>query len=129
MLAQFKACVARLKREVYVLYLVARDPQTPWSVRMLVAMIVAYALSPVDLIPDFIPVLGILDELILLPLGIALAIRLTPVEVIQRCRRQARAHADRTLPPSRAAALVVVSIWLLSAALALYWLGWRGAAM
>ena len=80
-----------LRREVYALYFACRDPRTPWYAKWLVAGVVAYALSPIDLIPDFIPVLGQLDDLILVPLGIAIAIRLIPTEVLAECRAKAGA--------------------------------------
>jgi uncharacterized membrane protein YkvA (DUF1232 family) len=110
-----------LKAETYVLYLAARHPGTPWYAKLLVAGIVAYAISPIDLIPDFIPVLGLLDDLLLIPLGIALAIRLVPPVVLAECR--ARAQERRKLV-SRVAGVVIVGIWLTVAALALWW-AWR----
>ncbi len=110
-----------LKAETWVLYLAARHPGTPWYAKLLVAAIVAYAFSPIDLIPDFIPVLGLLDDLVLVPLGILLAIRLVPPAVLAECR--ARAQERRKLV-SRAAGLVVVLVWLGVAALGLGW-AWR----
>jgi uncharacterized membrane protein YkvA (DUF1232 family) len=110
-----------LKDETYVLYLAARHPGTPWYAKLLVAGIVAYAISPIDLIPDFIPVLGLLDDLLLIPLGMALAIRLVPPAVLAECR--ARAQERRKLV-SRVAGVVIVGIWLTVAALALWW-AWR----
>lgn len=110
-----------LKAETYVLYLAARHPGTPWYAKLLVAAIVAYAFSPIDLIPDFIPVLGLLDDLVLIPLGILLAIRLVPPAVLAECR--ARAQERRKLV-SRAAGMVVVLVWLGVAALGLWW-AWR----
>ncbi len=107
-----------LKAETYVLYLAARHPGTPWYAKLLVAAIVAYAFSPIDLIPDFVPVLGYLDDLILIPLGIALAIRLVPAEVLAECR--ARAQERRKLV-SRVAGAVIVVIWLALAGLGLWW--------
>lgn len=107
----------RLKADTYALYLAARDPRTPWIARLLVVGIIAYALSPIDLIPDFVPVLGYLDDLILVPLGIALAIRLIPDDVLRECR----ARAQRTLhgggPASRVAGAVIVVIWIALATL------------
>ena len=79
----------RLKQDTLALYLVARHPQTPWLARFIIAGLAAYALSPIDLIPDFIPVVGYLDDLILLPLGIALAIRMIPPAVLTECRAAA----------------------------------------
>ena len=87
----FKRWARQLKREIEALMLAARDPRTPWYAKWLVAGVVAYALSPIDLIPDFIPVLGQLDDLILVPLGIAIAIRLIPTEVLAECRAKAGA--------------------------------------
>src|SRR4029453_10623664 len=114
----------RLKTETLALYLAARDPRTPWYARVLVAGIAAYALSPIDLIPDFIPVLGYLDELVLIPLGIAVALRLIPAEVMTDARERARADLDPKGPVSRAAAAVIVVIWVLVLA-ALAWGGWH----
>ncbi len=102
----------RLQAETLALYLAARDPRTPWYARLVIALVVAYALSPIDLIPDFVPVLGYLDDLILIPLGIALALRLVPVQVIADARARARAALALNRPRSRAAAVVVVAIWI-----------------
>jgi uncharacterized membrane protein YkvA (DUF1232 family) len=88
----WKARVAALRNESYALYLASRDPRTPWYAKLLVAGVVAYAVSPIDLIPDFIPVLGQLDDMILLPIGIALAIRLVPSAVLEEKRAQAAAR-------------------------------------
>jgi uncharacterized membrane protein YkvA (DUF1232 family) len=88
----FRARIAALRDESYALYLASRDPRTPWYVKWLVGAIVAYAVSPIDLIPDFIPVLGQLDDLVLLPMGIALAIRLVPAAVLEEKRVLAAAR-------------------------------------
>ncbi len=108
----------RIKRDTYALYLAVRDPRTPWYAKAFALAIAAYALSPIDLIPDFIPVLGYLDDLLLVPLGIALAIRLIPPEILADCRAQAQTSVDRGGAAGRAAALVVVALWLLGAVLA-----------
>lgn len=103
----------QLKREIHALYLAAQHPLTPWYAKLLVAAIVAYALSPIDLIPDFIPVLGYLDDLLLLPLGTAWAIRMIPAAVMAECR--ARAAQDGGLEggaAGRAAAAVIVAVWI-----------------
>src|SRR5919205_3436966 len=105
----------QLKRETHALYLAARDPRTPWYAKLLVAGIVAYAFSPIDLIPDFVPVLGYLDDLLIVPLGIALAVKLIPEPILEECRLKARAAIDR--PTNWVAAGVIIAIWLLSAAL------------
>lgn len=120
--ANIKARARRLKAETYTLYLVVRDPRTPWFAKLLAGIVVAYAFSPIDLIPDFIPVLGYLDDLLLLPLGIWLAIKLVPEEVMQDCRARAEAGIETTGPANRAAAVVIVLIWLGLAALGILWL-------
>ncbi|WP_197703246.1 YkvA family protein [Sulfurifustis variabilis] len=111
----------RLETETFALYLAARDPRTPWYAKLLVAAIVAYALSPIDLIPDFVPILGYLDDLILIPLGIAIAVRLVPPEVLADSRTRARAAAGGTRPVSRLAGAVVIALWLALAALMFSW--------
>ena len=110
-----------LKREVLALWVAARDPRTPWLAKVVCAAVAAYALSPIDLIPDFIPVLGYLDDLILVPLGVLLAIRLVPAELMAGFRAEADRLAAR--PVSRTAAAVIVALWVLGAAL-LLWALW-----
>lgn len=111
MTATWRARVAALKRETLALYLAARDPRTPWYARVVVAAVAAYALSPIDLVPDFIPVLGLLDDAVLLPLGITLALRLIPAEVITESRARAAEAFAAGRPVSRSAALAIVAIW------------------
>lgn len=112
-----------LKRDALVVYYAARDPRLPWHVRLLALAIAAYALSPIDLIPDVIPVLGYLDDLVLVPLGVALVVRLTPAPILADARARAATTAAR--PVSRIAAAMIVAAWI--AALALAWHAWRGA--
>ena len=111
----------RLKAEVFALYLAARHAGTPWYAKLYLAAIVAYALSPIDLIPDFIPVLGFLDEIVLLPLAIGLAVKLVPASVMAECR----AHASRERPSGsrmgRIGAAFIVLVWLTAAVLAGIW--------
>jgi len=107
-----------LKRDTYALYYACRDPRTPWYAKALAAVVVAYAFSPIDLIPDFIPVLGYLDDLLLIPAGIALAIRLIPSAVLDDCRAAAMLQSER--PTSRTAALVIAAVWIAVAALVIY---------
>lgn len=111
----------RLKRETFALYLAARHPATPWAAKLLVAAVVAYALSPIDLIPDFVPVLGYLDDLVLLPLGLALAIRMVPPEVLAECRERAGEALADGRPVSRVAAAAIVLVWCLLAGLLVLW--------
>lgn len=108
-----------LKRETMALYFAARDPRTPLVAKVLAAVVVAYALSPIDLIPDFIPVIGLLDDLILLPLGIAIVLRLIPPEVMADGRT--RAEGVLALPRNIAAAVVIALLWIGLVALAGYW--------
>ena len=108
----------RLKVEIYALYLAYRDPRVPWYARVFAALVVGYAFSPIDLIPDAIPVLGYLDDLLVVPLGIALAIRMIPPPVLAECREEARNAEDR--PVNRVAAVVVVTIWIALAASAVW---------
>ncbi len=105
-----------LKRDAHALYLAARDPRVPWYAKAVALAIAAYALSPIDLIPDFIPVIGYLDDLIIVPLGIALVVRMIPPPIMAEHRAAAEAMQDR--PVSRTAAAVIVSIWALAIALA-----------
>ena len=118
---QFNERVRKLKAETFALYLAVRHRATPWYAKLLVAGIVAYAFSPIDLIPDFIPVLGLLDDLILLPLGIALAIRLIPADVMTECRARAAQTIQEGKPSSRVAAAVIVTIWLGLLAIGVVW--------
>jgi uncharacterized membrane protein YkvA (DUF1232 family) len=116
---------ARLKREVYTLYFAVRDPRVPWCAKALAGSIVAYAFSPIDLIPDFIPVLGYLDDLILIPLGVLLVRRLIPADVLADCRTRAEALSAK--PTSGIGAAIVAGIWIALAGLAILltarWLG------
>jgi len=121
LIATLRQRARRLEAETYALYLAARDPRTPWHAKLLVAAVVAYAFSPIDLIPDFIPVLGYLDDLILVPLGIALALKLIPDAVMADCRARAKDAFASGKPVSRAAGAVIVAIWLALAALAVAW--------
>jgi uncharacterized membrane protein YkvA (DUF1232 family) len=99
-----------LKRDTYALSLACRDPRTPWYAKVLAGAIVAYALSPIDLIPDFIPLLGSVDDLVIVPLGLMLALKLIPGPVLAECRERAQGITDRRT--SRSAAVVVVAIWI-----------------
>ena len=104
-----------LKRETYAVYLACRDPRLPWYGRLLAACIVGYAFSPIDLIPDFVPVLGYLDDLILIPLGIALLLKIIPSEVIAECRERAAVAMAGGKPKNWIAAVIIVAIWILLA--------------
>lgn len=101
-----------IKIEIYALYLAYRDPRVPWYAKALIAVVVGYAFSPIDLIPDFIPVLGYLDDLILLPLGIAVALKMIPDEVLADCRKRSKEVMFQEKPVNWLAAIVIISIWL-----------------
>jgi uncharacterized membrane protein YkvA (DUF1232 family) len=109
-LAALKARADALKRETLALWYALRHPRTPLSAKIVAAIVVAYAVSPIDLIPDFIPVLGILDDVILLPLGIALCLKLLPADVMEECRERARGSLEQ--PRNYAAAIVIVLLWI-----------------
>ena len=112
LLDRLKERARRLKREIHAVYLAARDVRTPWYARAVAAVVVGYAFSPIDLIPDFIPVLGYLDDLVLLPLGVALVLRLLPPNVMADARAAAERAALEGKPVNRMAAVVIVLIWL-----------------
>lgn len=118
---EMKQWARHLKAETFALYLAARDPRTPWYAKLLVAGIVAYALSPIDLIPDFVPVFGYLDDLVLIPAGIAFAIRLIPQPVMADCRERARKAIVNGKPVSLLAGALIVFIWLALAAICIMW--------
>lgn len=113
------------RTEILALWLAGRDPRTPWYAKAAAAAVAAYALSPIDLIPDFIPVLGYLDDLIIVPLGIMLAVRLIPAELMAEFRAEAARRAEK--PTSRVGTFAVVVIWIVVAAF-FVWLFWPGGA-
>ncbi len=112
MLEHWKQWARLIKRDAHALYLAARDPRVPWYAKALAIAVAAYAASPIDLIPDFIPIVGYLDDLIIVPLGIALVVRLIPPALMAEHRALADAAQDR--PVSRIAAALIATIWLVS---------------
>lgn len=116
----WKKWAASVKNNTYALYLASRDTRVPLLAKIIIGLVVAYALSPIDLIPDFIPVIGYLDDLLLLPIGIWLAIRLIPRDVWKECQELA-AEQVSDMPRSRMAAAVIVMIWLLAIAGFMLW--------
>jgi uncharacterized membrane protein YkvA (DUF1232 family) len=112
-LDRLKERARAVKTETHAVYLAALDPRTPWSARVLILLVVAYALSPIDLIPDFVPILGYLDDLILIPAGISLALRLIPPKVMDEARQRARAEA-----PGRALRVggtaIIILLWIVA---------------
>jgi uncharacterized membrane protein YkvA (DUF1232 family) len=119
-LQRWKRRARALKKEVYALYLAYRDRRTPWYAKAVAALVVAYAFSPIDLIPDPIPVLGYLDDLVLVPLGAALALRLIPPEVMADARMKAEELLRTGKPVSWGGAVIVGVIWIILAGLALW---------
>jgi uncharacterized membrane protein YkvA (DUF1232 family) len=109
---RWRTAAAALKGEALALYFALRHPRTPRAAKLLAAAVVAYAFSPVDLIPDFIPFIGYVDDLVILPLGIAMAIRLIPPDVMMECRAQAQRTMDRAKPVIWTAATVIIILWL-----------------
>jgi uncharacterized membrane protein YkvA (DUF1232 family) len=119
-LAHLKAWVQGLERDVVALWIAAGDRRTPWHAKALAGLVAAYALSPIDLIPDFIPVLGFVDDAIIVPAGIWLAVRLIPSELMSGFRAEAMRRAER--PTSTMAAVVIVLLWIAIAAATTWWL-------
>ena len=113
----WKHQVKQLSAETYALYLAYRDPRVPWYSKAFAALVVGYAFSPIDLIPAFIPILGYLDDLILVPIGITIALKMIPNEVMEECRVDAREALKDGRPTNWAAAIFIVGIWLLLVAI------------
>lgn len=107
----WKSRVRVLKTEIKALLLASRDPRVPWQAKVVVALVVAYAASPIDLIPDFIPVLGYLDDLVILPLGILLALKMIPEDVMQRCRCAANAARTDASKNRIGGTILVLTLW------------------
>ena len=123
LLARWKEQARSLQLEVATLWFAMRDPRVPWYAKAVAAVVVGYALSPIDLIPDAIPVLGLLDDLVLVPVGVLLVRTLVPRDVLADCRRQATAWTER--PRSRVAAVIIVLIWVALGVVAALWLARR----
>ena len=120
--AAWRGRLRALKREVLTVWCVARHPRLPWAVRGLALGVAAYAFSPIDLIPDVIPVLGLLDDLLLVPMGVWAVLKLAPADVVAEARAQASALADR--PVSRIGATLIALLWLATLATLVAW-AWR----
>lgn len=119
---RLRAWARQIKRDVHALYLAARDPRVPWYAKVVAIAVAAYALSPIDLIPDFIPVLGYLDDLIIVPLGIFLAVQLVPADLMSEFRTiAAGAAGERSL--GRYGAAVIVLLWAIGLVVTTWWLG------
>ena len=127
MLEQLRAWAGALKRDMLAVWLAARDPRVPWYVKGLGLAVATYALTPIDLIPDFIPVLGYIDDLIILPLGILLVVRLVPPHLMDEFRATAALRVE--LPRSYIAPAVIVSLWAAAIGFVLLWLPSAGRAV
>jgi uncharacterized membrane protein YkvA (DUF1232 family) len=120
MLSRIRIWARNLRRDSHAIYLASRDPRVPWYAKALAVAVAAYALSPIDLIPDFIPVVGYLDDLVIVPFGIWLVVSLIPDEVMAECRAKADEMGQR--PVSRAGMIAIIVVWIVAAAI----LGWIG---
>src|SRR5215210_259789 len=119
-LQSWKQRARQLSAQTYTLYLACRHPRTPWYAKVFAALIVGYVFSPIDPIPDFIPGVGLLDGMVVVPIGVLIAAKLIPREVMEECQEKAREVAEGEKPVSRVAAVVVVAVWLLCVALAIF---------
>jgi uncharacterized membrane protein YkvA (DUF1232 family) len=114
----WKRRARQLSAQTYALYLAYRHPRTPWYAKVFAALVVGYVFSPIDPIPDFIPGVGLLDEMVVVPIGVLIAAKLIPRQVLEECQEKAREVAEGEKPVSRVAAMVVVAVWLLCVAVA-----------
>jgi uncharacterized membrane protein YkvA (DUF1232 family) len=114
----WKQRARQLSAQTYALYLAYRHPRTPWYAKVFAALVVGYVFSPIDPIPDFLPGVGLLDEMVVVPIGVLIAAKMIPQEVLEECREKAWKVAEGEKPVSRVAAAVVVTVWLLCVALA-----------
>jgi len=118
-----KQLARKFKQETYAIYLASIDPRVPWYARVLAAVVVAYAFSPIDLIPDFIPILGYLDDLLIVPLGIWLVLKMIPPQILAECREKAAAEIAQNKPKNWVAAGIIIALWFLVGILAAIWIG------
>jgi uncharacterized membrane protein YkvA (DUF1232 family) len=118
LIEKWKQRAKKFKIEIYAIYLAYKDPRVPWYARIFAACVVGYAFSPIDLIPDPIPILGYLDDLILIPLGVMLALKMIPKEVMAECRERSKEIMRQGKPVNRIAAIVIIAVWVLFAAIA-----------
>jgi uncharacterized membrane protein YkvA (DUF1232 family) len=116
----WKRRARQLSAQTYALYLAYRDPRTPWYAKVFAALVVGYVFSPIDPIPDWIPAVGLLDEMVVVPIGVLVAAKMIPPQVMEESREKSREVAEGEKPINRVAAVVVVAVWLLCAALAVF---------
>jgi uncharacterized membrane protein YkvA (DUF1232 family) len=120
LISRLKDQAAALKKEAYALFIATRDPRVPWYAKAFMGLVLAYAFSPIDLIPDFIPVLGYLDDLIIVPIGITLTLKMIPAQVMIDARKQAAELLEQGEPISRVGVIIVIVIWLIIIAAAIW---------
>jgi len=121
MIAKAKNKAKDLKKETYTLYLVYKDSRVVWWKRLFLGIVIGYAFCPIDLVPDFIPILGYLDDLILVPIGISIALKLIPKEVIEECRKKAMEEKKGEVPIGKKTTLVIIFIWIIGLGILLIW--------
>lgn len=124
MISRLKEKAGVLKKEIAALYLAYRRRDVPWYAKLCAILVVGYALSPVDLVPDFIPILGYLDDLVLIPLGITLAVKLIPENIMAECREQAQKGFLKNKAAGRAAGAVIILLWIAVIAFVLFKIIW-----
>lgn len=117
-LEAWKRRARQLTAQTYALYLACRHPRTPWYAKIFAALVVGYVFSPIDPVPDFIPGVGLLDEMVVVPIGVLIAAKMIPHQVMEECREKAREVAEGEKPVSRVAAVVIIAAWLLCIVLA-----------
>ena len=122
MIKKLKIKATNLKRETYTLYLVYQSSQVSWWKRLFLGVVIGYAFCPIDLIPDFIPILGYIDDLILVPIGISLSLKLIPKEVIEECRKKADEKKKKEIPIGKKTGLAIIFIWIVGLGLLFMWL-------
>lgn len=122
LLEKLKEKARWMKQQAFVLFLAYKDPRTPWTAKIFAAVVVAYAFSPIDLIPDFIPVLGYLDDLLLVPLGVALALKMIPEGVLVDARAGVDTAFPNGKPKSWVAGAIFIAIWVVIVALVVFWM-------
>ncbi len=122
MITKLRIKASKLKDETYTLYLVYKDSRVSWWKRLFLGIVIGYAFCPIDLIPDFIPILGYLDDLILVPIGISLVLMLIPNEVIEECRKKAMEEKKKEVPFGKKTILVIIFIWIVGLGFLLIWL-------
>ncbi len=122
MIKTLQSGTRKLKKETYTLYLVYKDSRISWWKRLFLGIVIGYAFCPIDLVPDFIPILGYLDDLILVPIGISIALKLIPKEIFEECRAKANEEKEKDVPIGKKTALLIIFIWIVGLGLLFIWI-------